>query len=462
MKTKSILFVTFLTIGVYAQAQKCNCSEVFESVIKEVSKNYLQLKQMQLAGKAKPYDDRVVAYRQKAKNVSPAQCTAFLQDFLSYFQDGHLFVFEYPKYTEQELAANKKRIVAQKKTTEQLSQMVQQQQGKHLLVGYWSDGKSVLAIIQEAGQYKAYIFKNKEDTSKEGEIIAKIQLNKHHITATYNTYKYAPRHIWGGIYKVGTLVSLSGGITWAKLNNAQDANIQPKKPTIKKLDDQNTLFTIPSFSVDYNIFKQLVKANRKLLLNSTNLIIDIRGNTGGNAVYFTFLPMYANQTLKGSQGLVLASKVTQKYFGRFAKRSKIYKGVVKRIDENMGNIVDGPQYPDRKYKANRRSKIKNVAILTDNGCMSAAESFILHSKRASNKVTTFGSPTGGVIDYTSVTVVKIKSSGDQKMYFGFPTSSLHKQIPQNGYNKTGIVPDVAIKPSAKDKIQFIMKYLSKK
>ena len=198
------------------------------------------------------------------------------------------------------------------------------------------------------------------------------------------------------------------------------------------------------------------------MLNSTNLIIDIRGNTGGNAVYFTFLPLYANQMLKGGQGHVLASEVTQKYFERFAKRSKMYRGVVQRIKAKMGSIVDGPQYPDRKYKASKRSKIKNVAILTDNGCMSAAESFILHSKGASNKVTTFGSATAGVIDYTSVTIVKIEHSSEQKIYFGFPTSSLHKQIPQNGYNKTGIVPEVPIKSGEKDKIKFIIEYLGKK
>lgn len=94
--------------------------------------------------------------------------------------------------------------------------------------------------------------------------------------------------------------------------------------------------------------------------------------------------------------------------------------------------------------------------------MSAAESFILHSKGASNKVTTFGSPTAGVIDYTSVSVVKLVSSGDQNMYVGFPTSSLHKQIPQNGYNKTGIIPDVTIKANEKNKIKAVMQYFNKK
>jgi hypothetical protein len=123
--------------------------------------------------------------------------------------------------------------------------------------------------------------------------------------------------------------------------------------------------------------------------------------------------------------------------------------------------VDGPLYPAKSIVP-LKTKIQKVAILTDKGCMSAAESFILHSKNVSSKVITFGSPTGGVIDYTSVNTVKLNSSGMQTIYFGYPTSSWHKQIPANGYNRTGIIPDVPVKDSEKDKISFIVNYLSKR
>jgi len=89
--------------------------------------------------------------------------------------------------------------------------------------------------------------------------------------------------------------------------------------------------------------------------------------------------------------------------------------------------------------------------------MSAAESFILHFKSSSSKVTNFGSPTGGVIDYTSINTLKL-NSGNQNIFFGYPTSTYHKDIPRNGYNKTGIIPDVLIGNNVKDKIAFIMEY----
>ncbi|MEM7110542.1 MAG: S41 family peptidase, partial [Bacteroidota bacterium] len=116
----------------------------------------------------------------------------------------------------------------------------------------------------------------------------------------------------------------------------------------------------------------------------------------------------------------------------------------------------GPLYPKKRFKP-ANTKIRNVAILTDQGCMSAAESFILHSKRASTKVLTFGDRTAGVIDYTSVNTLPLHS-GKQNIYFGYPTSTLHKEIPDKGYNRTGIIPDVPIPAKVKDKISYILDY----
>ena len=231
-------------------------------------------------------------------------------------------------------------------------------------------------------------------------------------------------------------------------------------PSIEKLDDLSTLITIPSFNIDYKFFVDLLKENEGLINNTTNLIVDIRGNTGGNAIYFPLIESYATKNMPASQGLVLASEANLSYFDRFNKNgSKVYGPVVERIKNNMGQIVDGPDYPGRKFKK-QKSKIRNVAILTDNGCMSAAESFIIHSKASSDLITLFGSPTGGVIDYTSANGLKL-DSGSQNIYFGYPTGTLHKEIPENGFNKNGIQPDMPLGDDIKDKVGYIVEYYKK-
>jgi C-terminal processing protease CtpA/Prc len=278
---------------------------------------------------------------------------------------------------------------------------------------------------------------------------------------------YRPRYVTCNIYKEGTLLALDGGQYWGKLVSpfVREVNmINQKKivlPTVSKLDDKNTLLSIPSFMADGNEFNQVLMENIELLMSTTNLIVDIRGNTGGNAIYFSFIDAYVTRELKSSQGLVLASADTQHYFEEQAKYGKkIYGPVANRISKNPGQIVDGPLYPSQQIKP-APSKIRKVAILTDKGCMSAAESFVLHSKEVSDKVVTFGSPTAGVIDYTSVNTLQLNSSGNQTIYFGYPTSSWNKEVPAKGYNKTGIVPDVSIEDSVKDKIAFIVDYFNK-
>jgi C-terminal processing protease CtpA/Prc len=277
---------------------------------------------------------------------------------------------------------------------------------------------------------------------------------------------YRPRFVTGNLYKEGTLIAMDGGVYWGKVESSfvREVNMINKEdvllPTVTKLDDKNTLFSIPSFNVEGKQFDKILGDNYDLLIGTTNLIFDVRGNTGGNALYLSFLDAYATKNLDSSQGLILASQDTKLYYEAQAKYSKdIFQPVVDRINRSLGQIVDGPLYPTKNIQP-LKTKIQKVAILTDRGCMSAAESFILHSKNVSNKVITFGSRTAGVIDYTSVNTIKLNSSGIQTIYFGYPTSSWHKQIPDNGYNRTGIIPDVPIDESVKDKVKFIVDYLS--
>lgn len=467
---KLVPFIVFICLSsqVYSQ-NKCNCTVVYDELLQKVEENYVALAQQKVVGDTMVYFARAKFFKRKAPSILPKDCTKFLQNFLSYFEDEHLFVFERPTYSEQELVDYKSQIrdemvsVESIKTTLDFEKDMVERNGLDGIIGKWTDGDSEIAIIKDEGYYRAYILKSKLDTVAPGELKAQFEASAKGFDGTYYTYGHEPRYVEGAMYKEKTLLVLTGGLYWGKigpLSNRQIAMINKedvKLPVIQKLDAKNTLFSIPSFLADYKKFIKVITANIEILKNTTNLIIDVRGNVGGNAMYFSFIDAYATQPLKGSQGLVLASKSTKDYFERLAKTSsEIYQPVVDRIQENMGKIVDGPKYPDKTFPP-FESKIKNVAILTDHGSVSAAESFILHSKGSSTKVKTFGNPTGGVIDYTSINTLKL-NSGTQNIYFGYPTSTYHQNIPDNGYNKTGILPDVNINEDVEDKVKFIMEY----
>jgi hypothetical protein len=473
---KSYILITILLISSSAigQTSTCKCDSVYRELTQKLEADYLGLKQAELSGKSGSYQAKKLAFKVKAGKVPANECISFLQDFLNQFKDGHLFVFERPQYPPAELASYKNKVRESRIEPAKLSALLETQMatnnpaGKDGLIGNWSDGSSVFAILKEKDAYKAYIISSKDTAAVIGGVKAQFKKRKNGFDGMIYPASYRPRHITGNLYKEATLFAMDGGIYWGKVESAfaREISMINKEsvmlPTITKLDDKNTLFSIPSFNIEANQFNKILEDNYGLLLNTTNLIIDIRGNTGGNAIYLSFLDGYATKGLDASQGLVLASEDTKRYYEAQAKYAKdIFEPVVDRISKNPGQIVDGPLYPAKSIVP-LKTKIQKVAILTDKGCMSAAESFILHSKNVSSKVITFGSPTGGVIDYTSVNTVKLNSSGMQTIYFGYPTSSWHKQIPANGYNRTGIIPDVPVKDSEKDKISFIVNYLSKR
>lgn len=476
MKSMKRVLVFLIFLGhqtAFGQEGFEGCSLVFDQMTERVEANYIGLKHLQDQGKGAEYEQRKSDFSARAMAVKAEDCTEFLQEFLDYFEDRHISALELPQHTQNHLDSigdilhqNRVNVSDKEKTlNEQLSNSDKPESEQ--VIGKYNDGVSDFMIIEEDGWFKAYIVNSTNENAFPGELKTYFKSSNEGLRGRYYSYGHSPSFVKGGLYKDGMLLRL-GSFIWVKTSSSQTRELgavnfeNTNFPTIQKIDDDNVLFTVPRFSVDNKVWNDLVKENREILLNAKNLIFDIRGNRGGNAIYFSSFYLFADQEMPGGQGHVLASEDNLKYFERNMQYSKkIYGPVVEAIKANMGEIVDGPLYPKRNYKRSKKSKIENVAILTDEACMSAAESFIIHTKQASSIVKTFGSPTDGVIDYTSVSSVLFKASGSQRILFAYPTSTLHKEIPENGYNKTGIIPDVAIDKGVKDKVAFIIDYYMK-
>jgi hypothetical protein len=445
----------------------CDCEAVFEELTQKLEANYIGLRHFQALGKGPEYEQRKAAFAARSGAIGGQDCARFLQDFLDYFEDGHLYVIERPKFEGAKMDAIEADIESKKAEAGGLLDRLKSQKASlpdDPVPGEYTDGTSDFVVLKEGDVYTAYILRSEHDQVSPGEIKARFSKAAKGLRGTYYAYDHTPRFMKGGLYKDGTLLKVEGSI-WIKTDSDKKRELGMVNfeggndwPAVQKLDDENVLMSIPSFSVDYQVWKDVVNEHQETLRNARNLIIDIRGNRGGNAIYFSIFDLFSDQERKGGQGHVLASEDNKAYFSRYG--NKIYKAVVTDIEQHMGEIVDGPDYPDNFIKRNKRSKVEQVAILTDHACMSAAESFILHAKASSSLVRTFGSPTAGVIDYTSVNAIEL-NSGDQHIYFGYPTSTLHKDIPENGFNKTGIIPDVPIDEQVFDKVAFIMDYYRK-
>jgi hypothetical protein len=434
-----------------------SCSAAFHDMVEKLEADYIGLRLLGRDGPLSGYEERKAAFAEKCAVASGETCTKVLGSFLEFLGDGHLFVFERPEYDAAELAAFTKQARTHRPGRDELVAMLSQDRAPRGIVGRWTDGRSEIAIVGTGDRYRAYLLDPRVEGAETGDLKAEITPTESGFEGTYYSYEHAPRYVTARLHKEGTLLSF-GAVLWAKLDSRftrESAMVDPSdpsRPTLARLNEDTTLLSIPSFLIDYNEFRAFLKKHDKILDGSRNLVIDIRGNTGGNGIYFPLIEYFADRTLPASQGLVLASPDTLAYFRN--QNAKIYARVASNIENHMGAIVDGPAYPEKKLKP-ARNKIERVAILADGGCMSAAESFILHARALSSRVKTFGSPTAGVIDYTSVNALKLPS-GTRNIYFGYPTSTYNKQVPDKGYNDTGIVPDIPIDPEVEDKVAFVL------
>jgi hypothetical protein len=443
-----------------------SCSETFDHLTQKVSENYIALKEMEEAGNSSDYEVHLEKYSDIVKGKEGSECTKSLTDFINWFNDGHLFVLERPEYTEAEKAMIRERSLSLVKEVSEIEELLSDQDDD-ALVGKWTDGEYLFGIVQDGKDYTAYPLTS-SDSLQSGYPVLSLKMTNDGYEGFYHGYTDTPRYVTAHVYKNDTYLSIFGGIKWGKILPGSEEEqaiengdkVDPKLGYIEEVQEGVVVFEIPSFSVDFMLFRDLILENEQLLRGAEYLIIDARGNTGGNAVYGMFTPLYADRGREESQGKVLASQDNKEYYEWLASRNPdVYQPVVDRINENMGEIVAGPVFPRRPYQK-EENNLKEVAILTDEACASACESFLLNSKEISDRVMHYAKTnTYGMIDYTSVNMVPLES-GNQNIFFGYPTGKLSESYftgeYANGFNENGIRPVVLIPDSVKDEIDYVL------
>jgi hypothetical protein len=451
-------FAASLCSRIFAQPSPCTCAKQFERLQEKITANYIAY-HLNKSKIESAYQVHQREYRLLSSKTNLTSCTKLLQAFLDFFHDGHLFVSEFPKLPETELAAGKTWIKSQKIDLNLIKP------GQSAIEGYWTDGLSKFVLVENHNPQVLYthvaLVLQAADPEKVGEIKFAVSKNKNNWEGVYYTNAYAPRYVKVTPYKQNSILSIWGGITWGRLAEQNAPIYPPTLPTVKKLDEQTVLLSLPSFLLDKKDFDKVLREHLQVLTSAEYLIIDLRGNTGGNGIYFDLLSLYYEKPIPAQQGFALASADNLEYFKKFAstRQNDPYAPVVASMERDKG-IVPGPTFQPLVVKP-ISSKLKKVAILTDHSNMSAAETFVLFSKATSNKVYTYGENTGGVVDYNNINMVSL-GCDTQGIHLGYPTYSLNQEVHLGkGYNQTGIPPDVRVKTERPDILAWVLEHMKK-
>jgi len=465
-------------------AQPCTCHELLTGLITKVESNYAgYIHKVKEHKENKEYLLLKGQLTQKSNSTNYNDCYQLLSQYVRFFNDGHLFIIEIPRITAGQSDSLSQYIKHFDLSEEKLKDFVHQAKTDPL-EGVWNDKSQKIAILKNGiNSFIGVTLENTNAQWKRGMIkmeIEKVKPNEYNLTIYRNDFapiRFTQVHIYKnsvlpfGVYRFARESPVSPELNYIN-------NTDPELPVFRQLDTNTCLITVPTALINPAILDSILRSNEQALTTTPNLIIDVRGNLGGNYIWgglqaLTNTKEYPEPKKENEdEFLMLASEDNADYvFGMstYLRNTKNSAGVahydtlIAKLRNFPGEFI-GFSFYNSAQGNNKRTVYKfpqQIAILMDKGTASAGEAFVLSVKANSDKVTLYGENTYGMIDYMNTNAKKIPCQGNNSYYYGYPTF-FAPSIKTSPVNPTGIKPDIYVSPGTEDWIEWVKLDLSNK
>lgn len=447
-----------------AKAAPPSCAEDLNLLKTRLEQNYAGYTLEIVGDRRREYDRLVQRSREAAGKAKDDGCFFVLQDFLNWFDDPHLFIYQNNALDSAESVRRAKAVRTVDLDESRLRrQLLARIDRLDPIEGIWYDRELRVGIIQDpAGprnKFIAVVLHPDSSSWRTGTVRGEFVRNpKGGYQAQVYGPNYSMRYQEADIYR-RVLLRLTPGI-WGKAfpvgpaDSGQVDPYDPHRPTLWRKPG-TVIVTLPSHDPGFiPLLDSLLKANAGALDSADRFIIDLRGNEGGasfvsDALYpwFVSAGMPSAPELRQSEALMLSSPDQIRYakYGFGSDTSAFVRSLVERLSAAPGKLVllrdpAAPARPETPYPPPQGHA--RVGILIDRGTVSASEVVVLDA-RQSSRVTVFGEPTAGALDYQSVNVVRL-SNNEDRWYFGYPTITRNDRLPRDGMRGKGIQPDVKL------------------
>ena len=212
------------------------------------------------------------------------------------------------------------------------------------------------------------------------------------------------------------------------------------KPMACKVTDKTFLIRYPSCggNPDMKWIKKSVKQFKKS--HCKNLIIDIRGNGGGDdRNWYPYLKLLCDHNAWESTSEYRNTPQNISYVLQtgWPIAGTLQKESVKNPD---AQFLRGGLF-QRVYVRRPDKRVQKAAVIVDNNVASSGEGMVLSLRAYSDRVTVYGRDnTRGCLDYANVATIEMKHCGRT---FQMPMSRKFG-LPDGAIDATGIAPDVRI------------------
>ncbi|MDR2233055.1 MAG: S41 family peptidase [Tannerella sp.] len=387
---------------------------------------------------------------------TPTECTRLLHEWLSFFRSGHIGI-ESLGNEQQFLKMDQKtgiwngnisefeKIVASKKEVD--------------YEGIWETGEYKIGIKKEGSIFIGFIIESDVDGWRDqGRIKLKIEQNKNNWKSTYYMRDYSieerenPELTGNNYLQIGQwlLKRISPVFPEDQLVDKHFERMNALVPYLEKLNKKTLYMRIPSFHHNAKFaIDNVLAANKEMILNTENLIIDIRNGTGGSDIsYFELLPFIYTNPMREVSVEFLSTERNNKRMLDLANNPEYrdifdevtrqqFKKDYERMQGELGKFVN---LSDKEVDIIQFDTIyaypKNIGIIINGRNASTDENFLLVAKQ-SKKVKLFGVTTFGSLDVSNMYYVDSPSKNFRLHY----CLSRSLRIPGMEIDEIGIQPD---------------------
>lgn len=453
-----LLPILLCTISI-SHAQNCDCKSNFEWVKKTFEENDAGFQYaLKVKGK-QAYADHNKLILQKVQNAATNNdCMPVLHEWLTFFRSGHIAII--PNEPKQEIDTEKpEQNYSDWETYAIETDHFKKQLDKNKIPNYegiWETAPYTIGIKKVGDKYIGFIIESGVATWTKGQVKLTFSMTENGVKSVFYMRDHSGVES-DNVTMIGKNILQIGNITLSRIYPViQD---EPKyaqyvkllnstEPYIEPLNETTLYLRIPLFDIKYKkSIDSVMNANKKNLLKTKNLIIDIRNNGGGSDIsYSSIIPFLYTNPIRTVGVEFLSTQLNNQRmldfihkpeYGFDDERKKWAKESYDKLQQKLGKFVN---LSESTVSIHKRDTVypypQNIGIIINQANGSTAEQFLYEAKQ-SKKVKLFGVTTFGVLDISNMYFVESPCK-DFKLGYSL-TKTL--RIPEFTIDEKGLQPD---------------------
>lgn len=334
-------------------------------------------------------------------------CQKVMNRYIHFFNDGHLWI-EFPN--------SKGNVKESTLPTDSLINVYKENFHNDPILGVWESEKYEIVVTNNVepfseSNYVGIIIKSENKNWKKQQVKMEI-FHSGSVKFPYNVNFYMGN---GDLWETKAYISDNLALVFSDLSGWRKlypVPIDHEKPSFEDIAIKHVHFDNIGLGKYYLRIKSFAGFSREEIAKTINenfdklttadlLIIDVRDNEGGNDdSYFPLLPFIYSKPVQMPRLHFWLSKKNNKFYSQWLtsedslRNSSFYEAVKNDSSRYFSPFSNDElmHAVDTMYKCPQ-----NVAIIMDKGTASSSETFIYRAMQ-SNKVTTFGNFSAGVVD----------------------------------------------------------------